>query len=120
MQITRDHSFVQYLVDIGKLTPEEARGSSKKNIITRAVGVEKEVSVDVSVIEKKQYAGKTLLLCSDGLSNYIDTPALTALRREHPDCEDFAKTLIDEANRAGGSDNITAVAVELDKPGEEV
>lgn len=120
MQITRDHSFVQYLVDIGKLTPEEARKSSKKNIITRAVGVDREVSVDVSVIEKKQYADKTLLLCSDGLSNYIDAPALAPLRREHPDCADFVKTLIDEANRAGGSDNITAVAVELDKPEEEV
>ena len=114
MQITRDHSFVQYLVDIGKLTPEEARKSSKKNIITRAVGVDREVSVDVSVIEKKQYADKTLLLCSDGLSNYIDAPALAPLRREHPDCADFVKTLIDEANRAGGSDNITAVAVRLD------
>ena len=120
MQITRDHSFVQYLVDIGKLTPEEARKSSKKNIITRAVGVDREVSVDVSVIEKKQYADKTLLLCSDGLSNYIDAPVLAPLRREHPDCADFVKTLIDEANRAGGSDNITAVAVELDKPEEEV
>ena len=86
----------------------------------RAVGVDREVSVDVSVIEKKQYADKTLLLCSDGLSNYIDAPALAPLRREHPDCADFVKTLIDEANRAGGSDNITAVAVELDKPEEEV
>ena len=60
MQITRDHSFVQYLVDIGKLTPEEARKSSKKNIITRAVGVDREVSVDVSVIEKKQDAAALL------------------------------------------------------------
>lgn len=120
MQITRDHSFVQYLVDIGKLTPEEARQSSKKNIITRAVGVEKEVSVDVSVIEEKQYTGKTLLLCSDGMSNYIDAPALVPLRRAHPDCADFVQTLVDEANRAGGSDNITVIAIELDKPKEEV
>lgn len=114
MQITRDHSFVQYLVDIGKITPEEARTNPKKNIITRAVGVDKEVSVDVSVIEKKQYGGKTLLLCSDGLSNYIDAPALAALRRKHGDCAEFVRVLIDEANKAGGSDNITAIAVRLD------
>ena len=76
--------------------------------------MDKEVSVDVSVIEKKQYAGKTLLLCSDGLSNYIDAPALAALRLEHTDCEQFVRALIDEANKAGGSDNITAIAVRLD------
>ena len=119
-QMTLDHSLVEQLVREGVLTEEEAQNHPMRNIITRAVGVDREVSVDVSVIEKKQYADKTLLLCSDGLSNYIDAPALAPLRREHPDCADFVKTLIDEANRAGGSDNITAVAVELDKPEEEV
>lgn len=113
MQITRDHSFVQYLVDIGKMTPEEARTSTKKNIITRAVGVDKEVSVDVSVLEKKQYRGKTLLLCSDGLSGYLDAPALAKLNREYPNSQEFGKTLVAEANAAGGSDNITAVIAKL-------
>lgn len=113
MQITRDHSFVQYLVDIGKMTPEEARTSTKKNIITRAVGVDKEVSVDVSVLEKKQYKGKTLLLCSDGLSGYLDAPTLAKLNREYPDSEKFGEKLIAEANAAGGSDNITAVVAKL-------
>lgn len=113
MQITRDHSFVQYLVDIGKMTPEEARNSTKKNIITRAVGVDKEVSVDVSVLEKKQYKGKTLLLCSDGLSGYLDAPTLAKLRRENGDAEVFGKVLIEKANAMGGSDNITAVIAKL-------
>ncbi len=113
LQITRDHSFVQYLVDIGKLTPEEARTSSKKNIITRAVGVDKEVSVDVSVLEKKQYKGKTLLLCSDGLSGYLDAPTLARLCREHPNEKEFCEVLIAEANSLGGSDNITAVVLKL-------
>ncbi len=113
MQITRDHSFVQYLVDIGKLTPEEAKNSTKKNIITRAVGVDKEVSVDVSVLEKKQYKGKTLLLCSDGLSGYLDAPTLATLRREFPENKDFGEKLVAEANAAGGSDNITAVIAKL-------
>ena len=113
MQITRDHSFVQYLVDIGKLTPEEARNSTKKNIITRAVGVDKEVSVDVSVLEKKQYKGKTLLLCSDGLSGYLDARALTTMNREYPDAEKFGHKLVDAANAAGGSDNITVIIAKL-------
>lgn len=112
-QITRDHSFVQYLVDIGKLTPEEARNSPKKNIITRAVGVDKEVSVDVSVIEQKQYKGKILLLCSDGLSNYIETPALAALAKEYKECEELAGVLVKTANEAGGHDNITAIVAKL-------
>lgn len=113
LQITRDHSFVQYLVDIGKLTPEEAKNSTKKNIITRAVGVDKEVSVDVSVLEKKQYKGKTLLLCSDGLSGYLDAPALTALNREIPDSAALCEKLIAEANALGGSDNITVAVAKL-------
>ena len=113
MQITRDHSFVQYLVDIGKITPEEARTNPKKNIITRAVGVDKEVSVDVSVLEKKQYKGKTLLLCSDGLSGYFDAPALAEFCRVHADCESMARAMVDAANAAGGSDNITAIVAKL-------
>lgn len=113
MQITRDHSFVQYLVDIGKLTPEEAKNSTKKNIITRAVGVDKEVSVDVSVLEKKQYKGKTLLLCSDGLSGYIEAPALVAWNGEFPESRALGEKLVAEANAAGGSDNITAVIAKL-------
>lgn len=113
MQITRDHSFVQYLVDIGKLTPEEARTNPKKNIITRAVGVDKEVSVDVSVLEKKQYADKTLLLCSDGFSGYFDTPAIAAMCKENPDCKTQAEAMVRAANDAGGSDNITAIVARL-------
>ena len=109
IQLTRDHSFVQYLVDIGKLTPEEAKNSTQKNIITRAVGVDKEVSVDVSVLEKAHFEGKMLLLCSDGLSNYVDTPVLTDLYKRVDDSEEMARALVAVANAAGGSDNITAV-----------
>ena len=112
-QITRDHSFVQYLVDIGKITPEEARTNPKKNIITRAVGVDKEVSVDVSVLEKKQYKNRTLLLCSDGLSNYIETSSLVALAKESGSCEELCQKLVDTANEAGGQDNITCVIAKL-------
>ncbi len=113
MQLTRDHSFVQYLVDLGKITPEEARTNPKKNIITRAVGVDKEVSVDVSVLEEKEYRAKTLLLCSDGLSGYLDAPAIADFCRTHIDCEAAAKAMVDAANAAGGSDNITVIVAKL-------
>ncbi len=113
MQLTRDHSFVQYLVDLGKITPEEARTNPKKNIITRAVGVDKEVSVDVSVLEEKEYRAKTLLLCSDGLSGYLDAPTIAGFCRTHIDCEAAAKAMVDAANAAGGSDNITAIVARL-------
>ncbi|MBQ4150439.1 MAG: Stp1/IreP family PP2C-type Ser/Thr phosphatase [Clostridia bacterium] len=112
-QITRDHSFVQYLVDIGKLTPEEAKTSSQKNIITRAVGVDKEVSVDVSVLEQKQYKNRTLLLCSDGLSNYIGAGMLCDLCKTYKTPEELCKVLVATANEAGGHDNITAVVAKL-------
>lgn len=112
-QITRDHSFVQYLVDIGKITPEEAKDNPKKNIITRAVGVDKEVSVDVLVLEKKQYKGRTLLLCSDGLSNYLEAADLARFCNQYEDGDEFAKALVDAANGAGGNDNITAVIAKL-------
>lgn len=113
LQITHDHSFVQYLVDLGKLTPEEARHSSKRNIITRAIGVDKEVGVDVLVLEEKEYAGKTLLLCSDGLSGEVSPPQLAALRKKHKKCETLAKALVEAANRAGGNDNITVIVAEV-------
>lgn len=113
LQVTHDHSFVQHLVDLGRLTPEEARHSSKRNIITRAIGVDKEVGVDVLVLEEKEYAGKTLLLCSDGLSGEVNPPELAALRKRHKKCETFAKSLIEAANHAGGHDNITVIVAEV-------
>ena len=113
MQLTRDHSFVQYLVDLGKITPEEARTNPKKNIITRAVGADKEVSVDVSVLEEKEYKGKILLLCSDGLSGYLDAPAIAQFCNTNADCESAARAMVDAANTAGGSDNITVIVAKL-------
>ena len=69
--------------------------------------------MDVSVLEKKQYKGKTLLLCSDGLSGYFDAPALAQFCRTYTDCETMARAMVDGANAAGGSDNITAIVAKL-------
>ncbi len=104
-QLTKDHSVVQLLVDSGKITPTEARNHPKRNYITRALGVEREVEVEY--MEKHFQEGR-LLFCSDGLHNY-------APPEEHLDLimtccsEQDLYLLIDEANKAGGRDNITAV-----------
>lgn len=107
-QITRDHSVVQSLVESGKLTPEEARVHPRKNVITRALGIEENVIPENSDCSLKE--GEVLLLCSDGLTNYVDTSVIKSIVKSNP-LEQVAELLIDEANRNGGGDNITAVLV---------
>ena len=107
-QITRDHSVVQSLVESGKLTPEEARVHPRKNVITKALGIEENVIPENS--DCSLDSGEVLLLCSDGLTNYVDTSAIKAIVQSNPP-EQAAGLLIDEANRNGGGDNITAVLV---------
>lgn len=117
-QISHDHSYVQYLVDMGKITPEEAKRAPNRNIITRAVGTAKETEPDIFVTRlrkasnKREYVG---VLCSDGLANHVspENIAKTALRALDADCDralgHICEELIDLANEGGGSDNITAV-----------
>lgn len=107
-QITRDHSYVQELVKLGQITPEEAKHHPRRNIITRAMGVESTVKVDTGV---KPYNGERLLLCSDGLIDEIgDQELFEAVRRGSPlEC---AETLVEMAKDRGGNDNITAVVME--------
>ena len=117
-QVTHDHSYVQYLVDMGRITPEEAKTSTRKNIITRAVGTGEEVEADIFV--SRAEAGKSVaVLCSDGLANYVTSDDL--LYDVTKSCVDFSREglsawlddLIERANEAGGSDNITAVILSV-------
>ncbi len=117
-QVTKDHSFVQYLIDNGKLTPEEARSYPRKNVITRAIGVSEKLDVDFFSSSLEPWEKGYLLLCSDGLSNYADGKILVDILhgslpklRISPDLElaKKAEMLIVYANEKGGSDNITAV-----------
>ena len=118
-QITHDHSYVQFLVDIGKLSPEEARTSANRNIITRAVGTSKETEADFYTVEVSSGTSPRpcLLLCSDGLTNMLSPDEIA--RRFDGDTSDEAtlssvcRDLVDGANDAGGTDNITAVVVSL-------
>ena len=115
-QITHDHSMVQYLVDIGQLTPEEARHSRHKNIITRAVGTERTVNADVFMIPRADACGEYIILCSDGLTNHVEPEEIGRIvgKCSHEDGDSLASacaSLIRAANDDGGSDNITAVII---------
>jgi len=108
-QLSDDHSLVNEQVRAGLLSEEEARHSRLKNIITRSVGFEEDVLVDVMGVETRP--GDRFLLCSDGLSNLVDNDEIrdTLLQTE---LEEVPQKLIALANSRGGEDNITVVAVQ--------
>lgn len=113
-QITHDHSYVQYLVDTGRISAEEARTAQNRNIITRAVGTESSVDADVFVTEIDP-AGDAVyaLLCSDGLTNHVDSDTMVSIISTKTEVSEKVDALVSHANRNGGSDNITAVVIEL-------
>ncbi|MBQ8400580.1 MAG: Stp1/IreP family PP2C-type Ser/Thr phosphatase [Clostridia bacterium] len=113
-QVTHDHSYVQYLVDIGKLTPAEARNSRNRNIITRAVGTERTVNADIFTTPHEDFRGEYIVLCSDGLTNHVEPEEIGAILTQcsHDDGDSLrlaCEELVEKANERGGSDNITAV-----------
>jgi len=110
-QLTRDHSYVQEQVDAGLITPEEARTHPLKNIITRSMGHERELQVDLLKFEYKPQ--DRFLLCSDGLTNMLSDQDLLALVQEM-DIDPAAHEMVKQANEKGGQDNITVVIVSLE------
>jgi protein phosphatase len=108
-QLSEDHSLVNEQVRAGLLTAEEARHSRLKNIITRSVGFEEDVLVDV--IGFQTLPGDRFLLCSDGLANLVDTAEIGE-HLGHFQLDDVPRELIALANERGGDDNITVVAVQ--------
>lgn len=107
-QVTVDHSLVQDLVDRGEITKEEAEHHPNKNVITRALGVDDNIDIDYSEVELVDK--ETLILCTDGLSNYVTNYEMVV------DIKDgqyyaFADRLVKRANKNGGGDNITVVAI---------
>jgi protein phosphatase len=107
MQITRDHSLLQEQIDAGLLTVEEAAFSSNKNLVTRAVGVEDTVLLELHLHEVQP--GDTYLMCSDGLSDMLDDDSLANLLNGNPALPEAARALINAANDAGGRDNIALI-----------
>jgi len=111
-QLTIDHSFVQELVAEGAITRAEARTHPRRNIVTRALGIEPFVRVDSWTMPIIR--GDRFVLCSDGLVDEITDDAITEILRAHPDDPDAAaQGLVDAANEAGGRDNITVVVVDV-------
>lgn len=107
-QITRDHSVVQNLVEKGEITADEARKHPKKNMITRALGVAEEIEIEFGEIDIPKNG--ILILCTDGLTNFVDSNQMCDIISKNA-FEDCPQLLVDAANKAGGTDNITVVTI---------
>jgi len=116
-QITKDHSYVQEQVDAGYLTPEQARTHPYSNVITRCVGANSDVMPDVYVGAVKPR--DLFLLASDGLTGMLEDQQLGEILSTDRMPQDQVDALVEEANRHGGLDNITAILVRIDALGEE-
>jgi PPM family protein phosphatase len=110
-QLSVDHSVAEELVARGELTPAEAAVHPHRHILTRALGVDAEVEVDLW--ELVPVEGDRLVLCSDGLSNELTGPEMTAVITTTSDPQEAADALVTRANAAGGNDNITVVVVDV-------
>lgn len=107
-QVTTDHSYVQTMLEYGQMTEKEAQSSDKKNLITRALGVDEEIRIDYT--EEDLQEDELLFICTDGLTNYVSDEEILSVRSEERD-SDFALRLVELANDHGGGDNITVVAI---------
>ena len=108
-QITHDHSLVEEMVRMGKLTEEEGRNHPDKNIITRAIGAKETVAVDC--FEEKIGIRDVILLCSDGLTNMVSDEQIQQIINTEKNLQKAAELLVETANRNGGRDNITVLLI---------
>ena len=115
LQVSEDHSLVEELVREGQLTPEEAQVHPQRSIITRALGMEPEIAVDIWTLTP--YAGDRILLCSDGLTNEVSPDRIAATLRQLNDPQEAARDLVRQARAQGGNDNITVVVVDVVEDG---
>ena len=109
LRVTRDHSIVQALVESGQLTEAEAREHPRRNVITRAVGVSEVLDVDYNEIPLA--SGEGILLCTDGLSGFVEEAEIDRIVHSAPFTE-CPEQLVGAANENGGGDNITVVAIQ--------
>lgn len=109
-QLTTDHSIVQTLIESGKITAEDAKVHPRKNVITRALGAESDVAVDIA--EYNLSENNTLLLCTDGLTNFVSEEDILKTFKEN-DISQVPEKLVNLANEGGGGDNITAVTLTI-------
>ncbi len=115
VQVSRDQSLVNQLIEAGQLTEEEAETFEHNNIILQALGTAETVQVDLTYVDLQR--GDRLLLCSDGLSGMVRADELREVLINSKEPFDACKELVDRANRAGGHDNITVIVVDFDGAG---
>ena len=111
LQITRDHSLLQEQIDAGLLTPEQAAVSPNRNLVTRALGVEDAVLLELC--EHPVQAGDIYLMCSDGLSDMVDDAAMATILQDGPSLAQMAAELVSRANDNGGRDNISVLLTQV-------
>lgn len=114
--LTEDHTLVNRMVREGKLTEDEARIHPHRSILTRALGVESDLQVDLAVFDVE--AGDRILLCSDGLTGVVGDDRIEQVLRDEEDPQAAADTLVQEAIEGGGPDNVTVVILDFED-GEE-
>ena len=112
-RLTDDHSLVGELVREGRLTPEQADAHPQKAIVTRALGIEPDIDIDVYTLYVDP--GDRLVLCSDGLTDMVRERDIERLVRSESDPQRAAEALVDAANAAGGVDNITVIVIEVEE-----
>jgi len=112
VQVTRDQSLVNQLIEAGQLTEEEAENFEHNNIILQALGTADTVQVDLTFVELRR--GDTLLLCSDGLSGMVRSEEIRESLVSNPDPPEACRVLIEKANAAGGHDNVTCIIATFD------
>ena len=117
-RLTRDHSLVEEMRRKGQLTDAQAEDHPQRSIITRALGPEPEVDVDVQTVAAQP--GDVFLICSDGLTTMLDDETIAGLLIRATSMASAVRALVDEANRAGGRDNITVVLFRLEDAAAEV
>jgi protein phosphatase len=110
-QVTKDHSLVQRLVEIGQITSEEARTHEHKNVITRSLGARAAGPAGAEALALKLKRGDKILLCSDGLSDCVEDGDIRDILARHHDPYEAARELIVAANAGGGKDNISVAVV---------
>jgi protein phosphatase len=111
-RLSNDHSLVAEWVRAGALAPEEAAQHPQRSVITRALGADWQIDIDVWTTPAR--TGDVILLCTDGLSGFVDDTAVARTLKEHTSLDAAVHALIDAANAAGGEDNVTAVALRLE------
>ncbi len=111
LQVTHDHSLVAEYLASGAISPEEAENHPQRNVITRALGIGWDITVDAHTVNLRP--GDRVLICSDGLTSMVPDEEISAILQSQPVAQAAGWALIEAANRAGGEDNITVAVIDV-------